>query len=639
MSTIITGEAKKSFKAIVVKELPEKGILNNLYFVLNGDEGDNKYDEYIWIKDPDTQQYMWEKVGYSYVDLTPYYTKTEVDGKLSPINNNLLKLNTETTFHPVININQIKPGGGQGTNKDRWTIDQAVLAAWEWINEDLTNRGDYLSPGISIMFRATNLRDVNGFDGAWLIHNYSDVDFSQAAFTNPDKWCRVLTEADFKFEAADKTYSGFLLNTDYIKFDNAVKSITAHTTNYNNPHQVTKEQVGLGSVDNTSDLDKSLSTNDGKALNLKIGSISIGTVAGGGLKLGLWGAKADGIVVGGQSISKVDLGTVVIPNVTADQDGLFPAAKLGSLDNMQQQIYSNQHTIGQLNQNYTSLSASVNSIVSTKIPQIQDNFDKLKDTIGTAVINIGGDYNAETRIQNAINSGYSLIRHTPHASSGPITIINEGDGSTFVQYKYEGGKQYRRNYAKGGSVGEWKLIGPINSMQSDNNRIYLGYHDGVNFSTITNVALPVLGSDIADYGLLSEKWFNILKTNTLISPGILHMANYIDLGFIDRESAWLNEVTTETAGILSAEQWKQYQETDSVARNAQNLANVSISSIVPTPSSDRITLKLKQNNGNTSDMSLALVNTTNAGLMSPTDKSKLDEIKPLASSDITALFS
>ena len=54
MSTIITGEAKKSFKAIVVKELPEKGILNNLYFVLNGDEGDNKYDEYIWVKDPDT---------------------------------------------------------------------------------------------------------------------------------------------------------------------------------------------------------------------------------------------------------------------------------------------------------------------------------------------------------------------------------------------------------------------------------------------------------------------------------------------------------------------------------------------------------------------------------------------------------
>lgn len=633
MSTIITGEAKKSFKAIVVKELPEKGILNNLYFVLNGDEGDNKYDEYIWIKDPDTQQYMWEKVGYSYVDLTPYYTKTEIDGKLSPINNNLLRLNTETTFHPVININQIKPGGGQGDNHDRWTIDQAVLAAWEWINEDLTNRKDYLSPGISIMFRSTNLRDVNGFDGAWLIHNYSDVDFSESAFTNPDKWCRVLTEADFRFEAADETYSGFLLNTDYIKFDNAVKSITAHATNYNNPHQVTKDQVGLGNVDNTSDLDKPLSNNDKQALNLKIGSISIGSNAGGGLKLGLWGAKADGIVVGGQSINKVDLGTVVIPNVTADQDGLFPAAKLESLDSMQQQIYSNQHTIGQLNQNYASLSASVNSIVSTKIPQIQDNFDELKNTIGTSVINIDGDYNAETRIQNAINDGYSLIRHTPNSSNGPITIINEGDGSTFVQYKYEGGKQYRRKQTVGENPGSWELIGPINSIHLHNNSMQLGYYDGSNFSYITSVTFPVIGSDTgAKSGLFEQRWFEIFRDNTLRSVGLSYQPDYIELGTINNETAYLYNVTTGRAGILSTYQYE-------ALLTAENQADIAISSIVPTPSSDRIILKLKQNNGNISDMPLGLVNTTNAGLMSPTDKSKLDGIESLASSDITALFS
>lgn len=633
MSTMITGEAKKSFKAIVVKELPEKGILNNLYFVLNGDEGDNKYDEYIWIKDPDTQQYMWEKVGYSYVDLTPYYTKTEIDGKLSPINNNLLRLNTETTFHPVININQIKPGGGQGDNHDRWTIDQAVLAAWEWINEDLTNRRDYLSPGISIMFRSTNFRDVNGFDGAWLIHNYSDVDFSESAFTNPDKWCRVLTEADFKFEAADETYSGFLLNTDYIKFNNAVKSITAHVTNYNNPHQVTKDQVGLGNVDNTSDLDKPLSNNDKQALNLKIGSISIGSNAGGGLKLGLWGAKADGIVVGGQSINKVDLGTVVIPNVTADQDGLFPAAKLESLDSMQQQIYSNQHTIGQLNQNYASLSASVNSIVSTKIPQIQDNFDELKNTIGTSVININGDYNAETRIQNAINDGYSLIRHTPHASSGPITIINEGNGSTFVQYKYEGGKQYRRKQTVGENLGSWELIGPINSIHLHNNSMQLGYYDGSNFSYITSVTFPVIGSDTgAESGLFEQRWFEIFRDNTLRSVGLTYQPDYIELGTINNKTAYLYNVTTGRAGILSTYQYE-------ALLTAENQADIAISSIVPTPSSDRIILKLKQNNGNISDMPLGLVNTTNAGLMSPIDKSKLDGIESLDSSDITALFS
>lgn len=37
-------------------------------------------------------------------------------------------------------------------------------------------------------------------------------------------------------------------------------ALSTHTTNTNNPHNVTKEQVGLGNVDNTADMDKPLST-------------------------------------------------------------------------------------------------------------------------------------------------------------------------------------------------------------------------------------------------------------------------------------------------------------------------------------------------------------------------------------------
>jgi hypothetical protein len=37
-------------------------------------------------------------------------------------------------------------------------------------------------------------------------------------------------------------------------------NLTTHTSNTNNPHQVTKAQVGLGNVDNTSDLNKPVST-------------------------------------------------------------------------------------------------------------------------------------------------------------------------------------------------------------------------------------------------------------------------------------------------------------------------------------------------------------------------------------------
>lgn len=45
--------------------------------------------------------------------------------------------------------------------------------------------------------------------------------------------------------------------------------LAAHESNTSNPHNVTKSQVGLGNVDNTSDLNKPVSTAQQTALNLK----------------------------------------------------------------------------------------------------------------------------------------------------------------------------------------------------------------------------------------------------------------------------------------------------------------------------------------------------------------------------------
>ena len=48
-----------------------------------------------------------------------------------------------------------------------------------------------------------------------------------------------------------------------------ISTLTGHTSNTNNPHAVTKVQVGLGNVDNTSDLNKPISTAMQTALNAK----------------------------------------------------------------------------------------------------------------------------------------------------------------------------------------------------------------------------------------------------------------------------------------------------------------------------------------------------------------------------------
>ena len=54
----------------------------------------------------------------------------------------------------------------------------------------------------------------------------------------------------------------------------AQASINLHTSNTSNPHGVTKAQVGLGNVDNTSDLSKPISTATQSALDGKVDKIS-----------------------------------------------------------------------------------------------------------------------------------------------------------------------------------------------------------------------------------------------------------------------------------------------------------------------------------------------------------------------------
>lgn len=49
----------------------------------------------------------------------------------------------------------------------------------------------------------------------------------------------------------------------------SAEDLTAHINNKTNPHSVTKEQVGLGNVDNTSDINKPISTATQSALDLK----------------------------------------------------------------------------------------------------------------------------------------------------------------------------------------------------------------------------------------------------------------------------------------------------------------------------------------------------------------------------------
>ena len=66
---------------------------------------------------------------------------------------------------------------------------------------------------------------------------------------------------------------------NYVTLTEANALVAAHSTLTNNPHAVTKAQVGLGNVDNTSDLNKPVSTATQTALNSKEDTVTAGTTA------------------------------------------------------------------------------------------------------------------------------------------------------------------------------------------------------------------------------------------------------------------------------------------------------------------------------------------------------------------------
>ena len=95
-------------------------------------------------------------------------------------------------------------------------------------------------------------------------------------------WDNLLTRVSEAEDAIgakqDEITAANKLNADYIESGTTNKVFTsaekekydAHVVNKNNPHEVTKEQIGLGNVDNTSDAEKPISTATQTALDDKV---------------------------------------------------------------------------------------------------------------------------------------------------------------------------------------------------------------------------------------------------------------------------------------------------------------------------------------------------------------------------------
>ena len=90
-----------SFTAKIVSELPEQGETGTIYLVKKtGLFSRNSYLEYIWVNSEND----FEEIGTSKIDLSNYYTKDEIDPKISELTGELdtINKNASTRWLPVV---------------------------------------------------------------------------------------------------------------------------------------------------------------------------------------------------------------------------------------------------------------------------------------------------------------------------------------------------------------------------------------------------------------------------------------------------------------------------------------------------------------------------------------------------------
>ena len=100
----------------------------------------------------------------------------------------------------------------------------------------------------------SNLTDEQKNSGKYMV---TDIDNPTTAKVINDIKTQLDNKSSNDHTHDDKYYGK--LETD-TKLSDVNNSISSHTSNINNPHNVTKDQIGLGNVDDTSDLDKPVST-------------------------------------------------------------------------------------------------------------------------------------------------------------------------------------------------------------------------------------------------------------------------------------------------------------------------------------------------------------------------------------------
>lgn len=198
--------------------------------------------------------------------------------------------------------------------------------------------------------------------------------------------------------------------------DAAGADLSAHVQDKNNPHEVTKAQVGLGQVDNTADIDKPVSTAQQAAIDAHAN-------------------RTDNP----HNVTKAQVGLGSVDN-TSDANKPISTAQQAAFDNKQDKLTQTQldavnsgadaakiATIGQNTQAIGVIEGKIPSQASVQNQLADKNF--VNSSINTNTANFIGTFNSVAELEaysgTVTNNDYAFV------------IAVDGDGNTvYNRYKY-----------------------------------------------------------------------------------------------------------------------------------------------------------------------------------------------------------
>ena len=193
------------------------------------------------------------------VDLSGYYNKTETETLLlnkidKEVGKGLSTNDFTNTFKQALESNKVQNITTDSVAKKLVVTYTDDTVANLNINDIVTD----VHVSGATLDATTNVLTLTSTDGG------SDVTVDLSDFVNSGELTSALSNYYTK-------------NESDINFESKNANIQSHISNTSNPHNVTKAQVGLKNVDNTSDLDKPISTATQTALDTKQDTLVSGT--------------------------------------------------------------------------------------------------------------------------------------------------------------------------------------------------------------------------------------------------------------------------------------------------------------------------------------------------------------------------